>query len=173
MRNIIHQVPFICRKASKNKSFRKNQQEIQKLNSEEIKTEDQIVTNPIEEFEAQNMDNNEHANNLKPFSNLQCSNQIFQLPSSSPSIMSIESQNMPNLPSKDDQYKVQMDKILSFMESFEDNFHTIKMQQASTINTLNVLSHDVHHLQGEVNKVKVERRTTTSGQTRGRGKKKK
>lgn len=70
-----------------------------------------------------------------------------QLPSPSYSAMSLESQSIGNPVYQSTKQEESFYKLLAFMENMSDELHQIKMQQASTANTLNVLTYDVNALQ--------------------------
>lgn len=52
-----------------------------------------------------------------------------------------------------------LDKLLASIETMNTQVQVIQKQQASTMNTLNVLFHDVSNLNDEVKKLKVQKGT--------------
>lgn len=85
-----------------------------------------------------------------PFSNQQI---IAQIPSpaySNQSAMLIE----PSVNSAAPSSEGTIGKIFSFMETMNDQLHTIKMQQATGMNAMNVLTHDLNKLQDDVKAMK-------------------
>ena len=86
--------------------------------------------------------------------------QIAQIPSPSFSFSSAPNQNVQN---------DKIDKMLSSIEQLNYHVLQIKQQQASTINSLNVLTHDVLSLNDEMKKIKVQHSTKNNSKPqRGR-----
>jgi len=92
------------------------------------------------------------------------SNQISQLPS--PDVMSTVSLGPLQKPSD---YSENFLKLFSSFESAMDQLHGIKMQQASTMNRLNVLTHDMNSLQQEVATFKTSRTQESNSRNVPRG----
>ena len=59
------------------------------------------------------------------------------------------------------------DKLLGFMENINEVLFQIKQQQATTINSLNVLTHDVMNINEELQTFKSQSTRGTGGRTRG------
>lgn len=99
-------------------------------------------------------------------------NLIVQAPSPAYSSMSIESQGIM----MEERNFASFTPLMSFIENINEQLHSLRMQQASIISTLNVLTHDLRPVNEQEEEVHEEGANSRGrgrgrGQVRGRGEK--